>query len=101
MWNGQMEDRFEDLDTVDIPSAVLAMVRELLGNPEVTLQDDFFFVGGDSIAAMHLVRRLARRTGLRLRVSQLFAHPTLDDFAAQVDMVRAAAAGSTREADRA
>jgi aryl carrier-like protein len=70
---------------------VLDLARELLDRPEVTLDDDFFSVGGDSITAMHLIGRLSRRTGLRLRVAQIFASPTLRDFAVSVEQARTAA----------
>ena len=70
---------------------VLELAQELLERDDLTLDDDFFSAGGDSATAMHLVGRLARRTGLRLRVSQIFANPTLRDFATSIELVRAAA----------
>ncbi len=75
---------------MDDQALVLDLAQELLDRPDVTLDEDFFSAGGDSITAMHLIGRLARQTGLRLRVSQIFANPTLRDFAASVEQVRAA-----------
>jgi aryl carrier-like protein len=72
----------------DMPSLVCSTARDLLENPEIRLEDDFFAVGGDSILAMHLVGRLARATGLRLRVSLLIAHPVLGDFVRQIETLR-------------
>ncbi len=75
-------------DGHDVSALVLALAHELLENDAVTLDDDFFSAGGDSILAMHLVGQLARRTGLRVRVSLLFANPSLRDFTAEVERLR-------------
>jgi aryl carrier-like protein len=77
-------------DAAEISSAVLNLARDLLEIPDVSLDDDFFSVGGDSILAMHLVGELTRRTSLRLRVSLLLANPVLRDFCVQVEAVRRA-----------
>jgi aryl carrier-like protein len=74
----------------DIPALVAAAAGELLDRAETTLDDDFFSAGGDSMLAMHLVGRLSRATGLRVRVSQLFAAPVLRDFAAGIEQLREA-----------
>lgn len=86
-------------DAEDIPALVLTLTHELLERDDITLDDDFFSAGGDSVVAMHLVGQLARRTGLRLRVSLLFANPLLRDFTAQIQRVRAetAAAATVEE----
>ncbi|MFI6846752.1 phosphopantetheine-binding protein [Kitasatospora sp. NBC_00085] len=75
----------------DLSALVLALAHELLERTDVRADEDFFSAGGDSILAMHLVGQLARRTGLKLRVSLLFANPVLRDFAAEVEQLRAAA----------
>ncbi|GGO99413.1 hypothetical protein GCM10012280_65790 [Wenjunlia tyrosinilytica] len=76
---------------MDDQALVLELARELLDRPDLTMDEDFFSAGGDSITAMHLIGRLARQTGLRLRVAQIFANPTLRDLAASVEQVRATA----------
>jgi aryl carrier-like protein len=85
MTGDEEEDPMTEQDT---PSLVCSTARDLLENPEIRLADDFFAVGGDSMLAMHLVGRLARATGLRLRVSLLIAHPVLGDFVQQVETLR-------------
>ena len=79
---------------------VRALAQELLERTDVGLDDDFFSAGGDSIVAMHLVGQLARRLGLRLRVSLLFANPQLGAFASEVQrrIDEAAAEEPPREA---
>jgi aryl carrier-like protein len=64
---------------------VLNVARELLESPDVSIDDDFFSVGGDSILAMYLIGELARHTGLRVRVSLLLAHPVLREFCAEIE----------------
>lgn len=46
----------------------------------IGLDDSFFQLGGDSIAAMRLVSE-ARRAGMELSVAELFRHPILRDLA--------------------
>lgn len=51
--------------------------REVLGLPDIGIDDDFFAVGGDSFTAM----RIARQIGDGLRVAAIFQHPTIRGLA--------------------
>ncbi|RCG27020.1 amino acid adenylation domain-containing protein [Sphaerisporangium album] len=53
-----------------------ALYAEVLGLPSVTVDDDFFAFGGDSIVAIRLLVR-ARESGLRLTVRDVFRHRTV------------------------
>jgi aryl carrier-like protein len=75
----------------DVPALVIATASDLLGDADLSPATDFFSAGGDSMIAMHLVSRLARATGLRLRVRLLIANPVLGDFAAEVAALAEAA----------
>jgi hypothetical protein len=75
---------------LDLASLVLMVVRDVLERPSVSLGDDFFSAGGDSLLAMHVVGRLSHTSGLPVRVSHLFAHPVLREFAAVVEQLRGA-----------
>ncbi|GAA3427117.1 aminotransferase class I/II-fold pyridoxal phosphate-dependent enzyme [Streptosporangium nondiastaticum] len=68
----------------DVEALVLRLTADLLGLPNVTLADDFFELGGDSMSAMHLVGRIAQVTGVPQRVKALFEDPVLGDFTARV-----------------
>ncbi|MEU7790181.1 phosphopantetheine-binding protein [Amycolatopsis sp. NPDC049159] len=68
----------------DLTALTLRTASELLESEDLSLEDDFFSAGGDSLLAMHLVGRLARATGQRLRVSLLLENPVLADFAAAI-----------------
>ncbi|MEW2162671.1 non-ribosomal peptide synthase/polyketide synthase [Streptomyces sp. NPDC007084] len=53
-----------------------AAYAEVLGLDAVTIDDDFFALGGDSITAIQLLVR-ARKTGLRLSSRDVFRHRTV------------------------
>jgi amino acid adenylation domain-containing protein len=52
---------------------VAAIWCDVLGVPEVGIDDDFFALGGDSFAAM----KVARRIGMGVRVVSMFQYPTV------------------------
>ncbi|MEW1698033.1 phosphopantetheine-binding protein [Streptomyces sp. NPDC093249] len=54
--------------------------QEVLGVP-VADDDDFFALGGQSLAAMEVVAAVRRRLGITVRVRVLLEHPVLADFA--------------------
>lgn len=58
-------------------------VAQVLGRERVSLTDDFFRIGGDSIKAMQVVSVLYKM-GYRLEVRNLFQHPVLTDAATLV-----------------
>ncbi|GHO64158.1 hypothetical protein KSC_030500 [Ktedonobacter sp. SOSP1-52] len=53
---------------------------QILRVPQISVDDDFFSLGGDSISALSLVG-LARKAGLTFSVNQLFQHPTIAQLA--------------------
>ncbi|CAJ0554478.1 Ff.00g129910.m01.CDS01 [Fusarium sp. VM40] len=48
---------------------------------DIGLDDSLFHLGGDSVSAMMIVQQ-ARKIGVKLTVSDIFRHPTLQDVAA-------------------
>ncbi|MEV5480131.1 amino acid adenylation domain-containing protein [Streptomyces sioyaensis] len=52
---------------------------------EVSVEDDFFASGGNSLIAVALVNRINREFGLRLPLQVVFAHPKLADLAAHIE----------------
>ncbi|MBB6288129.1 MULTISPECIES: non-ribosomal peptide synthetase [unclassified Pseudomonas] len=59
-----------------LESALLAIWRELLGNPNIGPDDNFFAHGGDSILGLQIIAR-ARQQQITLTPKQLFAEPSV------------------------
>ncbi|HLG55491.1 MAG TPA: amino acid adenylation domain-containing protein, partial [Vicinamibacterales bacterium] len=74
------------------------LLAELLGVPQVGVDDHFFELGGDSIVAIQLVNRL-REMGLQLIPQDVFRHPIIKAMAtvARVSPGVAAAAPTSVE----
>ena len=75
--------------------------QDVLEQEQIGIHDDFFELGGDSLAAMRMVVQ-AKKAGLALQVSQVFRHPTIEALAAVASAVAPlaeAAAGETAGAE--
>jgi hypothetical protein len=65
--------------------AIADIWRDLLGEAEPDVTDDFFAAGGQSMLAVQLVRRIERTLGVRLEVAYVFESPTIRGIAGGVD----------------
>jgi aryl carrier-like protein len=54
--------------------------RDILGLAHISVHDNFFAVGGDSIRSLKVVARL-RDAGYAVRLEQLFLHQTIAELA--------------------
>ncbi|WP_084628338.1 amino acid adenylation domain-containing protein [Amycolatopsis nigrescens] len=72
--------------TSDVPadpeSALTHLVARMLGIAEVTADDEFFALGGDSLSAAQLVTRAARELRLPLTMEMLLRAPSLRELIA-------------------
>ncbi len=74
---------------------------ELLDLPTIGRNQNFFVLGGDSLLATRLVTRLRAAGVIGWELTQLFATPTLKDFAATLTLGEATSAAGTLPADPA
>ncbi|GAA2553421.1 hypothetical protein GCM10010435_24750 [Winogradskya consettensis] len=64
--------------------AICALFREMLGNPKVGVEDNFFDLGGHSLLGMRLLNRIRAELGADLKISRLFDTPTVAGLAGAV-----------------
>ena len=62
---------------------------EVLGIPQVGVEDDFFDLGGHSLNAMRANARLRELIGLELSLGFFFEHPTVAEQALKVTEILA------------
>ncbi|MEV5598636.1 SDR family NAD(P)-dependent oxidoreductase [Streptomyces sp. NPDC052496] len=68
---------------------VLRIWQDVLGNEEgIGLHDDFFALGGHSLAALQVVQRCQDAFGVDLSVKTVFLAPTVARLAAELDAAR-------------
>jgi amino acid adenylation domain-containing protein len=60
------------------------LVADVLALDRVGLDDDFFAIGGHSLAAMRLIARVERAFGVSLEVREIFDRPIVSDLAASI-----------------
>jgi acyl-CoA synthetase (AMP-forming)/AMP-acid ligase II/acyl carrier protein len=69
----------------EIETALAEIWAEVLKLERVGRQDNFFELGGHSLLAVRVVSRLRQVLGVEASVNELFAHPTLSEFAETVN----------------
>lgn len=88
-------------DAVDAAASVVRIWAEAVGFEDIEPEDDFFSLGGDSVSAAQVARRVAKAVGIDVPPRTLFAHPTLREFTAFIDSGRRPAPLVEPRADRA
>jgi amino acid adenylation domain-containing protein len=68
----------------DVERALLEMFQSILGRETVSVDDDFFALGGHSLAAARLFAKIEERLGAKLPLATMFKAPTIRKLAAQV-----------------
>ena len=64
-----------------VADQVLTALRDALGDERLDPDDDFFAVGGDSVAAVHALQLIHQSTGVHLPVAVFFTHPSAGQLA--------------------
>jgi amino acid adenylation domain-containing protein/non-ribosomal peptide synthase protein (TIGR01720 family) len=92
-WKGEPVTGYETSVAKDLPPAssqhtpfdtvVLTATRAIIGNDTISLQQNFFSSGGDSISALQLIARL-RSEGMTIDLDRIFASRSLAEIAQAV-----------------
>jgi amino acid adenylation domain-containing protein len=84
----------------ELETELAAILSSLLGVSEVSVQDNFFLLGGHSLLGTQLIARVRDTFGVELSLRALFDAPTIADLATEIDRARLAATHSAQEGPR-
>jgi pyochelin synthetase len=74
---------------MDTERALLEIWSSVLRREDLHVDDDFLELGGDSLAAMRCINRIAERFGVELPLDVFFEEPAnISAVAAQLDRMR-------------
>ena len=76
----------------EVETELAAILSSLLGVEEVSVQDNFFLLGGHSLLGTQLIVRVRDVFGVELSLRTLFDAPTIADLAAEIERARLAEA---------
>jgi thioesterase domain-containing protein/acyl carrier protein len=68
-----------------VENGISALWRSVTRHDTVSVQDNFFEIGGNSLMAVALVNKINRTFGSSLPLQVLFEHPTVEQLAALID----------------
>jgi oxalate---CoA ligase len=74
-----------DASRTELEDVFATMWARNIGIEWVTVDDNFFEIGGDSLAAMEVIAGTEQVTGQRLTIAALFEAPTITQFATLVE----------------
>lgn len=77
--------------------AAASLFAAVLGAGGVSLDDDFFALGGDSLSAARVLAKVRAELGASVQLRALLAHPTPRWLASEIERTRGAAATTGRE----
>jgi acyl-CoA synthetase (AMP-forming)/AMP-acid ligase II/thioesterase domain-containing protein/aryl carrier-like protein len=69
----------------ELEDVFATMWARIIGIERVSVDDNFFEIGGDSLAAMEAIAGTEQVTGQRLTIAALFEAPTITQFAALIE----------------
>jgi acyl carrier protein len=75
----------------DTEVTVVGVFAEVLGVPTVSVDDNFFMLGGTSIQGMRVISRINRAFGVKVNVRLLYGTATVATIAARIDELLAGA----------
>lgn len=70
---------------LDTEGRLYLLWQEVLKQPGLNPEDDFFAIGGHSLLANQILNRIGKQVGVALDFEDFFAYPTIRSMAAHVD----------------
>ena len=89
---GAEEDRVIVEPATETERKVLSVWQAILKRNDLSVVDDFFSVGGQSLLATQVMSRLRREFEVNIPLRALFEAPTIRNIAVQIELARAGAA---------
>jgi amino acid adenylation domain-containing protein/non-ribosomal peptide synthase protein (TIGR01720 family) len=71
----------------DMEESVVKVWQEVLKVEKVSIKDNFFSLGGDSIKAIQVLSQLSQ-SGLNLEMRDLFQHPTIETLSSYITVIK-------------
>jgi len=81
-WEGTAHDAFEQTEGFVVEPGEAA---SFLDEKEVGIDDDFFQLGGDSLAAVHLVNSIKREMSVEVSIQDVFMAPTIRSLVERIE----------------
>ncbi len=76
-----------------LEATIVSLWEQVLGVEPIGVDDDFFALGGDSLAALEMVMAVSAELGRTIREELVFTHPTPRSLAAEVEAAGGGRAG--------
>lgn len=80
-----LEDEFIVPPTTPLEERLVEIVAPLLGLTQVSIDDNFFMIGGHSLLGTQLIMYVAESFGIELTLRSLFNAPTIRELAVEVE----------------
>jgi acyl transferase domain-containing protein/NAD(P)-dependent dehydrogenase (short-subunit alcohol dehydrogenase family)/acyl carrier protein len=78
---------------------IASVWEELLGVAPIGVEDDFFELNGDSLLAAQVMSRLQQLFEIKVPISLIFGHPTIQELAEQITSRRTSSVADTQSLD--
>jgi amino acid adenylation domain-containing protein len=85
-----LEERVSRAPSTLAEKKLISIIRELLENESIAVDDNFFLAGGHSLLGMQLLMRLRAAFDVDFTLQQLFEAPTVEQLALTLAMSQAA-----------
>ncbi|MCG5104728.1 non-ribosomal peptide synthetase [Oceanobacillus alkalisoli] len=73
-----------DFDLTDEEELLLHLVRKVLKLDHISIRQNFFAIGGNSLLSIYLLNEIAKKFGVKLEVADIFRQQTLQGIANEI-----------------